>query len=87
MKKNCERWRCLRKKVINIEIGLVSSHNLRIAAALCTTQVDLCRPFIASTPHNKRKTIQICLAIYCCMSTLTTLIKVMEDYSTTEFIQ
>ena len=83
VKKNCERCRYLRNKAINIEMGPASSHSLRIAPAFYATQVDLCGPFKAYSPHNKRTTIKIWLAIYCCMSTSTTLIKAMEDYSTT----
>ena len=40
-KKNCERCRYLRKKAINIEMGPVSTHNLRRAPAFSATQVDL----------------------------------------------
>ena len=85
-KKICERCRYLRNKAINIEMGPLSAHNLRIAPAFCGTQVDLCGPFKVYSPHNKRTKIKIRLAIYCCLSTSTTLIKVMEDYSTTAFI-
>ena len=46
-----------------------------------------CGPFKAYSSHNKRETITIWLAVYCCMSTSTTLIKVKEDYSTTAFIE
>ena len=60
---------------------LVSTHNLRKAPAFYATEVDLCGPLC------KRKTIKIWLAVYCCMSASTTLIKAMEDYSITAFIQ
>ena len=87
VKKNCERCRYLRNKAINIEMGPASSHSLRIAPAFYATQVDLCGPFKAYSPHNKRTAIKIWLAVYCCMSTSTILIKVMEDYSTIAFIK
>ena len=87
VKKNCERCRYLRNKAINIEMGPASSHSLRIAPAFYATQVDLCGPFKAYSTHNKRTAIQVWLAVYCCMSTSTTLIQVMEDYSTIAFIQ
>ena len=67
-------------------MGPVSSHSLRIALAFYATQVDLCEPFKAYSPHNKR-TIKTWLAVYCCMPTSTRLTKVMEDYSRTAFIQ
>ena len=68
-------------------MGPVSTHTLRIAPAFYAAQVDLFGPFKAYSPHNKRATIKICLAVYCCMSTSSTLIRVMVDYSTTELIQ
>ena len=68
-------------------MGPVSSHSLSIAPAFYATQVDLCGSFKEYSPHNGRTTIKIWLAVYCCMYTLTTLFKVMEDYSTTAFIQ
>ena len=71
---------------INIEMGPVPTHNLRTAPAFYATQINLCRPFKVHCPHNKRMTIKSWLAVCCCMSTSTTLIKVMENYSTTAFI-
>ena len=44
MKKNCKRCRYFRRKAINIEVGSVSSHSLRIAPAFYATQVDLSGP-------------------------------------------
>ena len=76
-----------RRKAINIEMGTVSYHSLRRAPEFYATQVDLCGPFKAYSPHNKRRTIKIWLAVYNCMYTSTTLIKVMEDHSTTASIQ
>ena len=87
VKKKCERCRYLRMKAINIEMGPVLTQNVRIAPAFYATQVHLCGLFKAYSPHNKRTTIKIWLAVYCCIFTSTTLIKVMEDYSTTAFIQ
>ena len=72
VKKNCERCGYLRKKAINIKMGPVSSHSLRIAPAFYATQVDLCGPFKAYSTHNKRTTIKVWLAVYCCMSASTT---------------
>ena len=67
-----------KKKTINIEMGLVSIHNLRIAPAFYTNPIDLsglCGPFKVYFPHNKRTTLKISLLVCYCMSTLTTLIK------------
>ena len=76
-----------KKKTINIEMGLVSIHNLRIAPAFYTNPIDLsglCGPFKVYFPHNKRTTLKISLLVCYCMSTLTTLIKA---YSKTAFKQ
>ena len=84
---NCERCRYLRKKVLDVEMGPVSKYNLMIAPAFYATQTDICGPFMAYSSHHKRTTIKIWLIVYCCMSTSTTNIKVMDDYSTQAFIQ
>ena len=84
---NCERCCYLRKKVIDVEMGPVSNYNLTIAPAFYATQVDICGPFKAYSSHHKRTTIKIWQIVYCCMSTPTTNIKVMDDYSTQAFIQ
>ena len=74
-----------KKKTINIEMGLVSIRNLRIAPAFYTNPIDLCGlcgPFKVYFPHNKRTTLKISLLVCYCMS--TTLIKA---YSKTAFKQ
>ena len=86
-RKNCERCRYLAKRTIDIEMGAVSSQNLTIAPAFYITQVDIAGPFLAYSPHNKRTTIKIYFVIYCCSTTSSVSIKVMEDYSASSFIQ
>ena len=85
--KNCERCRYLAKRTIDIEMGPVSKYNLTIAPAFYITQVDLAGPFAAYSPHNKRTTVKIYFAIYCCSVTSTVSLKVMEDYNAASFIQ
>ena len=87
IKLHCERCRYLRKKTIKVEMGPVSKHNITIAPPFYSTQVDLCGPFKAYSQHHKRTAIKIWLVVFCCMATSTTIIKVMEDYSTSSFIQ
>ena len=41
----------------------------------------------AYSPHQKRTTIKIWLSVFCCSTTSATSIKVMDDYSSTSFIQ
>ena len=67
-------------------MGPVSTHNLRIAPVFYATEVDLCGPFKVYSPHNKRTTVKIWIAVYCYISTSTTLIKSIEDYGTTASI-
>ena len=79
IKIHCERCRYLRKRTIDVEMGPVSSYNMKIAPGFYGTQVDICGPLKAYSPHNKRTTIK--------MTASTTSINVMEDYSTIAFIQ
>ena len=57
------------------------------APAFYYTQVDLAGPFNTCTFHNKRKTIKIWLCVFCCSTTSTVSIKVMEDYRSSSFLQ
>ena len=87
MKKLCERCRYLSKKTIEVSMGPVSNHNLTIAPAFYVSQVDIAGPFKSYSQANKRATIKIWMTVFVCATTSTTSIKVMEDYSTTAFIQ
>ena len=83
---NCVRCRFLRKKFIDVEMGPISEHGLKIAPAFYSSQVDLCGPFTAYDPTGKRKSLKIWFTVFCCCTTATVSIKVMEDYSTASFI-
>ena len=85
-KVNCIRCRYLRKKFIDVEMGPVSNQNLTIAPAFYSTQVDITGAFKAYDPTSKRKTTKLWFVVYCCATTATINVKVMEDYSTTAFI-
>ena len=78
VRESCQRCRYLSRKVLDVIMGPISSHNC---------QLDLAGPFPAYSYHNKHATIKIWLAIFCCTTTSTTNIKVMENYSTSAFIQ
>ena len=75
------------KRTNDAEMGSVSSYNMTIAPAFYGTQVDIRGPLKAYSLQNKRTTIMIWLVVFCCMTTSTTSIKVMEDYSTIAFVQ
>ena len=68
-------------------MGPISKYNITIAPAFYGTQADICGPFKAYSLHHRRTTIKIWLIVYCCMSTSTIVMKVMDDYSTQAFIQ
>ena len=87
IKKNCQACRYLRKRSVEVVMGPVSSYNLTIAPCFYFCQVDLCGPFNAFSHHNKRATIKIWLAVFCCTTTSATSIKLMENYSSSAFIQ
>ena len=68
-------------------MGPVSGYNMIIAPAFYGAQVDISGPLKVNSPHNKRAAIKIWHVVFCCMTTSTTSIKVMEDYSTIAFVQ
>jgi len=87
IRSTCERCRYLTKRTIEITMTPVSPYNLMIAPAFYVTQVDLCGPFQSYSYHNKRATVKVWYAVFCCATTTMTNIKVMEDYSTSAFLQ
>ena len=86
-RKNCDRCRYLTKKCLRVAMGPVSDYNLTIAPAFYITQLDIAGPFKSYSPQNKRATIKIWFIIFCCATTSTTSIKVMDDYSSSSFLQ
>ena len=87
IRKSCQRCRYLTKKTLDAAMGPISRHNLNIAPAFFIAQVDLSGPYKAYSPHNKRATIKIWLVVFCCCTTSATIIKCMDDYSTSSFVQ
>ena len=87
IRKSCQRCRYLMKRSIEVAMGPITEHNLKIAPAFYACQVDLAGPFLAYTTHNKRKTVKVWMVVFVCCTTTTTAIKIMEDYSTSAFVQ
>ena len=87
IRRSCERCRYLLTKTIDVSMGPISQHNIKIAPPCYVTQVDLAGPFKAYSYINKRATLKIWMTVFCCSTTGTTSIKIMEDYSTPSFIQ
>ena len=87
IRKNCERCRYLAKRTVDMAMGPVSSCNLTIAPAFYFTQLDLSGPYQSYSPSHKRTTVKIWLIVFCCCATSAVKIKVMDDYTTTSFIE
>ena len=86
-KNKCVRCRYLCKKAVEVSMGPVSAYNIRIAPAFYFTQVDIAGPFTAYSNHNKRASIKVWYVVFCCATTTTISVKVMEDYSSSSFIK
>ena len=43
----------LTQRIIDVEMGLVSSYNMTIAPAFYGIQADICGPLKAYSPHHK----------------------------------
>ena len=87
IRNSCQRCRYLAKRALEVSMGPVSQDNITIAPAFFICQVDLAGPFPAYSSHNKRSTIKVWLAVFCCTTTSATKIKLMENYNTTSFLQ
>ena len=86
LKDGCKKCRILNKASVDVVMGPLQSVNLCIAPAFYASQVDLFGPFKAYSPANKRATLKVWFAIFCCCTTGAVDIRVMEDYSTDTFI-
>ena len=67
-------------------MGPISSNNLAIAPPFYICQIDLTGPYKAYSAHNKRATIKIYFAVFCCTTTTSVNIKLLEDYTTSGFL-
>ena len=87
VRSSCPRCRYLLKRKFNVFMGPLSEDNLKIAPAFYTTQTDLAGPFLSYSQHHKRTTVKIWLVVFCCATTTSTKIKVMDSYDTLAFLQ
>ena len=60
---------------------------MTVAPEFYGTQGDICGLPKVYSPHNNRTTIKISLVVFCCMTTSTTSIKILEGYSKIKFAQ
>ena len=87
VKRSCQRCRYLEKKAIDVAMGPIPKSSLTVLPAFYMCQIDLAGPFKSFHPQNKRSTKKIWLVVFCCCTKSSTAIKVMDDYSTTAFVQ
>eukprot|EP00794_Sanderia_malayensis_P010652 gene10652-biopygen7789 len=87
IRNNCDRCRYLAKRTVEMAMGPVSPFNLTIAPAFYCTQLDISGPYQSFSPHHKRTTVKIWLIVFCCCATSAVKIKVMDDYTTTSFVE
>ena len=86
IKKECAKCRILHKKGVRVAMGPVGENNLKVAPPFYCSQVDICGPFNAYSPVNKRVTLKIWLVIFCCSVTGAVDSRVMENYTTDSFM-
>eukprot|EP00794_Sanderia_malayensis_P016360 gene16360-biopygen12053 len=87
IRNNCDRCRYLAKRTVEMAMGPVSPLNLTMAPAFYCTQLDILEPYQSFSPHHKRTTVKIWLIVFCCCATSAVKIKVMDDYTTTSFVE
>ena len=86
MKRECQKCRILQKNAIKVAMGPTQDVNLSIAPTFYSSQVDLCGPFSAFSFVNKRATLKVWFALFCCCTTSVVDCKLMEGYSTDSFL-
>ena len=87
IRSSCPRCRFLLKQKFHVIMGPLSEDNLKIAPAFYTTQTDLAGPFLSYSQHHKRTVVKIWLVVFCCATTTSIKIKVMDSYDTLAFLQ
>ena len=86
VRKGCAKCRALHKENVKAAMGSVGAYNLRVAPPFYFTQCDLCGSVNAYSPANKRATLKIWFAVFCCTVTGAVDIQVMENYTADAFV-
>ena len=86
VKRGCAKCRILHKKGVSVAMGPIGENNLNIAPPFYFCQIDLCGPFNAYSPVNKRASLKIWFLVSCCTVTGAVDCRVMENYTTDAFI-
>lgn len=87
IRRTCTKCRIILKKQIEAIMGPIPPSSLTVAPAFYNSQIDLSGPYQSFSPSHKRTTVKIWLVVYCCCSTSAVMINVMDDYSSSAFIQ
>ena len=82
----CAKCRLLHKRKVEAAMGPVSTDNLNIAPVFFTCQADICGPFDAYSPANKRATLKVWFVVLCCSVSGAVDCRIMENYSTDAFL-
>jgi hypothetical protein len=86
IKKSCTKCRILHKKGVKAAMGQIGENNLCVAPPFYMCQVDICGPFSAYSPANKRATVKVWFVVFCCTTTSAVDCRVMENYSADAFL-
>ena len=86
IKNGCAKCRILHLKGVEVAMGPVADENLKIAPAFFVSQVDICGPFSAYSPANKRAKLKIWIVVFVCTVTSAVDCRIMENYDTDSFI-
>lgn len=86
VRKGCIKCRLLHRQGLKIAMGPISDESLKIAPVFYYSQTDICGPFKAFSPANKRATLNIYFVVFCCTVTGAVDCRVMEDYTTDSFV-
>ena len=86
IKKECVKCRIIHKKGVRAAMGPVGNNNLKVAPAFYYCQVDICGPFSAYSPVNKRASLKVWFVVFCCTVTGAVDCRVMENYTADSFV-
>ena len=82
----CIKCRLLHKQGVKIAMGPIPDENLKVAPVFYFCQTDICGPYSAYSPANKRATLKIYFVVFCCTVTGAVDCRVMQDYTTDSFV-
>ena len=86
IRKGCLKCRLLHKQGLKIAMGPIPDENLKVAPVFYYCQTDICGPYSAYSPANKRATLKVYFVVFCCTVTGAVDCRIMEDYTTDSFI-